>query len=149
MGSARRRTHHFLSVTKQGGAAIVSTRGVPMPHDPARRRFGPELQLRRRRARGRRSRAQAARAPDDRLRTAGRHQRQPLVVSDIAGQVGDGSQAIIGVMLESFLVDGSQNHEKARGALVYGQSITDKCMSWERTEPLFTELAEAVRKRRG
>ena len=52
-------------------------------------------------------------------------------------------------MLESFLVDGSQNHEKARGALVYGQSITDKCMSWERTEPLFTELAEAVRKRRG
>ena len=46
------------------------------------------------------------------------------------------------------LVDGNQNHEKARGALVYGQSITDKCMSWERTEPLFTELAEAVRKRR-
>jgi 3-deoxy-7-phosphoheptulonate synthase len=77
------------------------------------------------------------------------HLRQPLVVSDIAGQVADGSSAIIGLMLESFLVDGSQNHEKASGALVYGQSITDKCMSWERTVPLFTELAEAVRKRRG
>ena len=76
------------------------------------------------------------------------HTRQPIVVSDIAGQVAGGSSAIFGLMLESFLVDGNQNHEKARGTLVYGQSITDKCMSWERTEPLFTELAEAVRKRR-
>jgi 3-deoxy-7-phosphoheptulonate synthase len=76
------------------------------------------------------------------------HLRQPIVVSDIAGQVAGGSTAIFGLMLESFLVDGNQNHEKTRGALVYGQSITDKCMSWERTEPLFTELAEAVRKRR-
>ena len=72
-----------------------------------------------------------------------------MVVSDIAGQIADGSTAIIGLMLESFLVDGNQNHEKARGALVYGQSITDKCLGWERTEPLFTQLAEAVRKRRG
>ena len=70
------------------------------------------------------------------------------MVADVAGQVSDGSQAIFGVMLESFLVDGNQNHEKT-DTLVYGQSITDKCMSWERTEPLFDELAEAVRKRRG
>ena len=51
-------------------------------------------------------------------------------------------------MLESFLVDGNQDHTPAASSLVYGKSITDKCMSWERTEPLFTELAEAVRKRR-
>jgi 3-deoxy-7-phosphoheptulonate synthase len=70
-------------------------------------------------------------------------------VGDVAGQIADGSRAIVGVMLESFLVDGNQNHEKAKGDLVYGQSITDKCMSWERTEPLFEELAEATRKRRG
>ena len=146
--------HHFLSVTKQGGAAIVSTRGNPECHVILRGGdSGPNY-----------SSDDVVRVVAD-LESAGLpgrlmidcshansgkdHTRQPLVVSDIAGQVADGSTAIIGVMLESFLVDGNQNHEKARGALVYGQSITDKCMSWERTEPLFTELAEAVRKRRG
>jgi 3-deoxy-7-phosphoheptulonate synthase len=146
--------HHFLSVTKQGGAAIVSTRGNPECHVILRGGdSGPNY-----------SSDDVVRVVAD-LESAGLpgrlmidcshansgkdHTRQPLVVSDIAGQVADGSTAIIGVMLESFLVDGNQNHETARGALVYGQSITDKCMSWERTEPLFTELAEAVRKRRG
>ena len=146
--------HHFLSVTKQGGAAIVATRGNPDCHVILRGGdSGPNYGA-----------DDVARVVAD-LESAGLpgrlmidcshansgkdHLRQPLVVSDIAGQIADGSTAIIGVMLESFLVDGNQNHEKARGALVYGQSITDKCMSWERTEPLFTELAEAVRKRRG
>ncbi len=50
-------------------------------------------------------------------------------------------------MLESFLVDGRQDHEKGK-ALVFGQSITDACMGWERTEPLFDVLAQAVRARR-
>ena len=49
-------------------------------------------------------------------------------------------------MLESFLVDGRQDHEGK--PLIYGQSITDACMSWERTEPLLAELAEAARTRR-
>ncbi len=146
--------HHFLSVTKQGGAAIVSTKGNPECHVILRGgESGPNYGA-----------DDVARAMADLERAGlpGRlmidcshansgkdHTRQPMVVSDISGQVGDGSHAIVGVMLESFLVDGNQNHETARGELVYGQSITDKCMSWERTEPLFTELAEAVRKRRG
>ena len=50
-------------------------------------------------------------------------------------------------MIESFLVDGSQDHTKTT-ELVYGQSITDKCLGWERTEPVLHDLAEAVRKRR-
>jgi len=146
--------HHFLSVTKQGGAAIVSTKGNPECHVILRGgESGPNYGA-----------DDVARVVAD-LESAGLpgklmidcshansgkdHLRQPRVVSDVAGQIADGSQAIVGLMLESFLVDGNQNHEKAVGALVYGQSITDKCMSWERTEPLFTELAEAVRKRRG
>ena len=146
--------HHFLSVTKQGGAAIVSTKGNPECHVILRGgESGPNYGA-----------DDVARVVAD-LESAGLpgklmidcshansgkdHLRQPRVVSDVAGQIADGSQAIVGLMLESFLVDGNQNHEKTVGALVYGQSITDKCMSWERTEPLFTELAEAVRKRRG
>ena len=79
------------------------------------------------------------------------HEKQPAVAESLAHQVAEGSQAIFGLMMESFLVDGNQNHSQSQGSegLVYGQSITDKCMSWERTEPLFEMLAEAVRKRRG
>jgi 3-deoxy-7-phosphoheptulonate synthase len=50
-------------------------------------------------------------------------------------------------MWESFLVDGRQDHEAGK-SLTYGQSITDRCMSWERNEPLFELLASAARKRR-
>ena len=62
-------------------------------------------------------------------------------------QVADGNQGIIGVMLESFLEEGRQDVRPGQ-PLVYGKSITDACMSWERTEPLFDELAAAVRARR-
>ena len=50
-------------------------------------------------------------------------------------------------MLESFLVDGRQDHD-AGSTLVYGQSITDACMSWERTLPVLAELAAAAARRR-
>ena len=47
-------------------------------------------------------------------------------------------------MMESFLEDGRQDYRKGVD-LVYGQSVTDACMGWERTLPLFGRLAEAVR----
>jgi 3-deoxy-7-phosphoheptulonate synthase len=145
--------HHFLSVTKQGVAAIVSTKGNPECHVILRGgSSGPNY-----------SETDVARVIES-LEGAGLpghlmidcshansgkdHTRQPAVVRELAGRIADGSRAICGVMLESFLVDGSQNHESDE-AMIYGQSITDACMGWERTEPLFTELAEAVRKRRG
>jgi 3-deoxy-7-phosphoheptulonate synthase len=75
------------------------------------------------------------------------HTRQPAVGSEIAGQVAGGNPAIVGVMLESFLVEGRQ--ELGPGLpLTYGQSITDACMSWETTVGVLDELAEAVRARR-
>ena len=146
--------HHFLSVTKQGVAAIVQTLGNPDCHLILRGgSSGPNHG------------AAAIAAVSETLQKSGLgaqlivdcshansnkdHTLQPQVVGEVAGQIADGNRAIAGVMLESFLKDGNQNHEKAVGALVYGQSITDKCMSWERTEPLFEELAEATRKRRG
>ena len=144
--------HHFLSVTKQGVAAIVETRGNRDTHVILRGgASGPNH-----------SAADVARVVADLERASlpgyvmidcshansGKdHARQPKVVADVCGQVAEGSRAVMGVMLESFLVDGSQNHESG-APLVYGQSITDKCLAWDRTEPLFTDLAEAVRKRR-
>ncbi len=73
-------------------------------------------------------------------------ERQPLVAAEVAAQVAAGERAIRGVMLESNLVGGAQSPTSK--PLVYGQSITDGCLSWEKTLPVLATLAEAVRKRR-
>jgi 3-deoxy-7-phosphoheptulonate synthase len=75
------------------------------------------------------------------------HERQPGIVSEIADQVAAGNGAIVGVMMESFLVAGRQDLE-ADEPLVYGQSITDSCMDWDNTVLTLDRLASAVRKRR-
>ena len=75
------------------------------------------------------------------------HERQPRVADDIAAQVAEGSTSIVGVMLESFLVAGNQPLGNGK-SLVYGQSITDKCMDWDATVGVLDNLAAAVRARR-
>ena len=75
------------------------------------------------------------------------HTRQPAVVAEVAAQVAGGNRHIIGLMLESFLLDGNQAL-KSQTELTYGLSVTDACMSWERTQPLFDVLAQSVRDRR-
>ena len=75
------------------------------------------------------------------------HERQPAVADEIGAQVAAGERAIVGVMLESFLVAGCQEL-KGGEPLVYGQSITDACMSWEATVDVLEGLAEAVHRRR-
>jgi 3-deoxy-7-phosphoheptulonate synthase len=73
--------------------------------------------------------------------------RQPAVASDVAAQVSGGSRAIVGVMLESFLVAGKQSPD-VLDRLTYGQSITDACMAWETTVGVLDGLADAARARR-
>ena len=70
-------------------------------------------------------------------------ERQREVARDLAGQVAGGNGAIVGVMLESFLVAGRQ--DLGSGELTYGQSITDACMDWDTTGEALDELAKAVR----
>jgi 3-deoxy-7-phosphoheptulonate synthase len=73
--------------------------------------------------------------------------RQPQVVEEIARQVADGDGAIVGVMLESFLVAGRQELGSPE-RLTYGQSITDACIDWQTTVEVLDRLARAVRARR-
>ena len=144
--------HRFLSVTKQGVAAIVETRGNNECHVILRGgSSGPNY--------GAESVAAAAAS----LKRAGLperlmidcshansgkdHLKQPEVIGDVADQIAKGNDLVFGVMLESFLLDGNQNLGKVSD-LTYGLSVTDKCMSWERTEPLFERMAQAVRDRR-
>jgi 3-deoxy-7-phosphoheptulonate synthase len=76
---------------------------------------------------------------------------QPAVAAAVAEQVADGDRAIVGVMLESFLLDGRQDVDPDRPpeALTYGRSITDGCIGWETTVEVLDALARAVRSRRG
>jgi 3-deoxy-7-phosphoheptulonate synthase len=75
------------------------------------------------------------------------HRQQPKVVAEVADQIAAGNGAIVGMMLESFLVAGRQ--DLTPGAeLVYGQSVTDACMDWDSTALTLDRLAAAVRERR-
>ena len=74
-------------------------------------------------------------------------ENQPLVVADIARQIADGEQRIIGAMIESNLVAGRQDVVPVK-PLVYGQSITDGCIDWGQSTLVLERLAEAVRLRR-
>jgi len=74
--------------------------------------------------------------------------RQIEAAGEIADQIAMGGGAIVGVMLESFLVGGRQDLE-GDGDLIYGQSITDACIDWEQTVSVLDRLAAAVRARRG
>ena len=80
------------------------------------------------------------------------HHRQAEVALELAAQLESGTAGagiLAGVMLESFLVGGAQAHDAANPApLVYGQSITDKCMDWDTSAGVLTVLAQAARSRR-
>src|SRR4051794_28891016 len=73
--------------------------------------------------------------------------QQVIAARGIAEQVAGGNRAIVGIMLESFIVAGRQDLEPG-GKLVYGQSITDACLDWERTAVVLDRLAGAVEARR-
>jgi 3-deoxy-7-phosphoheptulonate synthase len=144
--------HQFMSVTEQGVAAIVETRGNRDTH----------LILRGGNS-GTNYDAESVGKSLASLRKAGLpervmidfshgnsskdYRRQPEVGNAVAEQIAAGQRGIIGVMLESFLVDGRQDLGDP-ATLVTGQSITDACMGWEMTVPVLRTLAEAVSARR-
>jgi 3-deoxy-7-phosphoheptulonate synthase len=144
--------HRFLGVTEQGLAGIVTTVGNPHCHVILRGGGG-------------RTNFDAASVDDAAaaMRKAGLRpalmvdcshgnsqkdfRRQPEVARAVAAQVAGGAAAIIGVMIESHLVEGRQDIQPGR-SLAYGQSVTDACLGWEATVPVLEELAAAVRQRR-
>ncbi len=66
------------------------------------------------------------------------------VGADVCRQIASGEQAIMGVMIESHLVEGSQSLESGV-PLAYGKSITDACIGWEDTDTILRQLADAVK----
>ncbi|HHX8262956.1 TPA: 3-deoxy-7-phosphoheptulonate synthase [Vibrio diabolicus] len=71
------------------------------------------------------------------------YQRQRVVGQDICRQLENGGNGIMGVMIESNLVEGRQDLEEGK-ALAYGQSVTDACIDWESTLEMLAELSASV-----
>jgi 3-deoxy-7-phosphoheptulonate synthase len=143
--------HHFLSVTKGGYSAIVSTAGNEDCHIILRGGKAPNYD--------------AASVEDacqqitknglvPRLMIDASHansskkpENQVPVCADIASQIAAGDNRIVGVMVESHLVGGRQDLVDGVD-LTYGQSITDGCINWEDSIKVLEGLAEAVKRRR-
>jgi len=151
---AARSGHAFMGMTKMGAAAIFETRGNEDCHLILRGGKTPNYD------------AASIEAACSALRAAGvreqvmvdcshgnsskQYERQIEVGRDIAGQLSGGERRITGVMIESHLQPGRQDHREGdpKQSLRPGVSITDACLGWAQTEPLLRELAAAVKARR-
>jgi 3-deoxy-7-phosphoheptulonate synthase len=148
---AAARPHHFLSVTKTGHSAIVSTagngdchlilRGGKQPNYDAgnvavvcseltRAGLPPRIMIDA-------SHGNSQKDPS----------RQVPICADVGQQIARGDRNIVGMMIESHLVAGRQDRVGGR-PLVYGQSVTDACLGWEDTVGALGVLAASVRARR-
>jgi 3-deoxy-7-phosphoheptulonate synthase len=143
--------HSFLGINLDGQASIVTTTGNPDCHLVLRGgKQGPNYGA-----------EHVQRAAQDLTKlgltprmmvdcshdnAAKDHNRQPLVLQDIAEQLVNGSKAIMGVMVESHLVAGKQSIPKNLSQLTYGQSITDACVDFEMTANMLRSLAKTITK---
>jgi len=143
--------HHFLSVTKSGHTAIVSTMGNEDCHVILRGGKEPNYD------------AASVEAACSEIAKAGLAARlmvdfshgnsrkqfklQMEVCDSVAEQIAAGDERIVGVMVESHLVEGRQDLSPDK-PLTYGQSITDACINWDDSVAVMEKLAAAVRARR-
>ncbi len=143
--------HHFLSVTKAGHSAIVSTAGNEDCHIILRGGKAPNYDAGSvdAAAKGLAEAGLAQRLMIDfsHANSSKNPQKQVDVGEDVARQLGGGDDRIFGIMVESHLKAGRQDLVPGK-PLVYGQSITDGCIGWEDGRKLLDTLAEGVRKRR-
>ena len=148
--------HHFLSINLDGRVISAETKGNPDCHLVLRgSSHGPNYDPESVAAALEALKASKASGPsehglviDAAHGNCGKDEnREAEVVEEIAARIAQGEQGILGVMMESFLKGGHQKPAPL-DQLVYGQSITDACVPWERTEQLLRTLADAVTARR-
>ncbi|MGC6247131.1 3-deoxy-7-phosphoheptulonate synthase AroG [Bisgaard Taxon 45] len=144
--------HYFLSVTKFGHSAIVSTKGNEDCHIILRGGDkGPnycaediaticaEIE--------KTGRIPHVMVDFSHANSCKQFKKQLDVCDSVCQQIATGSTQIFGVMVESHLVEGRQELVEGK-AVTYGQSITDACIGWEDSEKVLESLSNAVIKRR-
>lgn len=150
-------SHAFLSVTKQGLSAIVETAGNDKCHVILRgAHTGPNFSAAHV-AQTREALAKVQLPPCIMVdcshgNSQKKHENQVRVAEDIAQQLSvgdDNAWSLVGVMLESNLVEGRQNMPPSGPSdLVFGQSITDACIDWDTTVATLDKLRAGVQARR-
>ncbi|ACK72828.1 phospho-2-dehydro-3-deoxyheptonate aldolase [Gloeothece citriformis PCC 7424] len=146
---AASKPHHFLGINYKGLASIITTTGNPDGHLVLR---GGNTQTN--------YEAMDVNQAVEFLKTKGvcprlmidcshgnshkDHNRQSLVLENIAHQLQEGSPHIMGVMIESHLVAGNQSIPKDLSQLTYGQSITDACVDFPTTVSMLHNLAKSI-----
>jgi 3-deoxy-7-phosphoheptulonate synthase len=140
--------HAFLGINQEGWTSIIHTAGNPDRHIILRGGSTPNYD------------AQSIRSCEELLARAGLpsrivvdcshaqtgkdYTRQPEVLADLVAQIRAGNRSIMGFMVESNLMAGSQALTSGRAGLEYGKSITDACIAWDTTERCLLEAAEQL-----
>lgn len=147
------RPHHFLSVTKQGVSAIVSTSGNDSCHlilrggksgtNYEKDAIGNACAMLREQGL-----PESVMVDCSHGNSMKDYRNQPLVANALCKQIAEGSKAVTSVMIESNLVEGNQSLTADRSALTRGKSITDACIGWDDTVTVLDDFAAAVRGRR-
>ena len=147
---AARASHMFLSPDKHGRMTIYQTSGNPFGHIIMRGGKQPNYHeadiAAACKALGEFSLPQRLVVDFSHGNCQKQHRRQLEVCDAICQQIRAGSQNVAGVMVESFLTEGTQKIVAGQ-PLTYGQSITDPCLGWDDSETLFAMLADAVKSR--
>ncbi len=142
--------HRFLGINREGRVSIVHTRGNPYSHVVLRGGGGkPNYD------------AVSVALCEKELESHGvsknimvdcshansnkNHELQPLVFENVANQIIEGNQSIIGVMIESNIGAGNQKIDPDLSKLQYGVSVTDACIDWGTTEHLMADVADKLR----
>ena len=147
---AASRPHHFLGINKDGQASIVSTTGNPYGHLVLRGgKCGPNYHFE---AVNDVVKDLSSASLPARLMIDCSHgnsnkdfRKQSEVSREVVSQLNQGSNYIMGVMIESHLVEGNQKLDVDLSKLLYGQSITDACIDVNTTEVLLGELADSIK----
>jgi 3-deoxy-7-phosphoheptulonate synthase len=142
--------HSFLGINSEGKVAIIATKGNPYAHVVLRGGDGRpnydsvsvamcEQQLR-----------AANIVPNvmvdcSHANSNKNHELQPLVMDNVANQIVEGNQSIIGLMVESHLKAGNQKISANRAEMEYGRSVTDACIDWETTQTALRGMRDKLK----
>lgn len=136
---AAMRPHSFLGIDQEGVTSIVRTTGNPAGHvvlrgGRVRTNYDPDS------IREATAQLEKAGLPPvvmvdcSHANSGKKHAKQEEVWKSVIAQRAAGDMSLIGMMVESYLKEGSQPMKKNLAELQYGISITDECISWETTE---------------
>jgi len=147
--------HHFMGVTKQGLAAITKTSGnedgfVILRGGSKGTNYDAESVKDAREQLRKKNQREVMMIDCSHGNSKKNHKNQPLVAQTIGDQLRQGEDAIVAVMIESNINEGSQKVPAQGGlaSLQKGISITDACINWDTTVEVLEQLADAVRTRR-